>query len=146
MQREVEPFAAAWQRANRDRPRRAGPLWVALGDSLSQGIGASAFDRGWVGQLRDRMRADGRGMRLVNLSVSGARTRDVLDTQVPALARLSAEVAEPDLVTLMIGSNDLMTPARPRPVARAHGPHPAPVAAGRRRDDAAESDTGRRRR
>ena len=32
-----------------------GPLWVAVGDSMSQGIGASAPDRGWVGQLAEHL-------------------------------------------------------------------------------------------
>ena len=65
VQGDVEPFAAAWARANAaalaDRGDR--PLWVALGDSLTQGIGAGAYDRGWVGQLRDRLTADGRELR-----------------------------------------------------------------------------------
>jgi hypothetical protein len=109
VQRDVAPFAEAWARANNAALRGSGPLWVALGDSLSQGIGASAYDRGWVGQLRERLRADGRALRVVNLAVSGARTQDVLDAQLPALAELAARVAMPELVTLMIGSNDLIS-------------------------------------
>src|SRR5689334_8147740 len=109
VQRDVAPFAEAWSRANTAALQGSGPLWVALGDSLSQGIGASRYDRGWVGQLHARLRADGAALRLVNLAVSGARTQDVLDTQVPALADLAARVAVPALVTLMIGSNDLIS-------------------------------------
>ena len=109
VQRDVAPFAEAWARANTAALRASGPLWVALGDSLSQGIGASAYDRGWVGQLRERLEADGRPLRVVNLAVSGARTQDVLDLQLPALAELAADVAMPELVTLMIGSNDLIS-------------------------------------
>ncbi len=37
---QVEPFARAWQAANSDALLQDGPLWVALGDSMSQGIGA----------------------------------------------------------------------------------------------------------
>ena len=105
VQAQVEPYAAAWQRDNLaalsvdDRP-----LWVALGDSLTLGIGAPAHDRGWVGRLRTRL-----GYRVVNLGVSGATTGDVLDRQVPVLDEL-----EPDLVTLMIGSNDLLRAANRR--------------------------------
>jgi hypothetical protein len=151
VQRDVEPFAAAWGRANQAALEQSGPLWVALGDSLSQGIGASAFDRGWVGQVHERLQAAQtaeRDLRVINLSVSGARTLDVLDTQLPALARLSADVAEPALVTLMIGSNDLMTLGitlgNRDPPARADGSDPAAAAAGCGRDDAAQSDSGRR--
>jgi lysophospholipase L1-like esterase len=113
VQADVEPFAAQWRTANlaaleSTGPLSGEPLWIALGDSLSQGIGASAFDRGWVGQLHTRFAEHGTPMRLVNLSVSGARTADVLDMQIPALSELAERDAWPDLVTLMIGSNDLM--------------------------------------
>lgn len=109
VQAEVLPFAQAWQRDNVAALGQHGPLWVALGDSLTLGVGASRHDRGWVGQLRARLAAAGRPYRVVNLGVSGATTRDVLDRQVPVLATL-----QPDLVTLMIGSNDLMRPANRR--------------------------------
>lgn len=108
VQRDVVPWAQAWQRANLAAMNGDGPLWVALGDSLTQGIGASAYDRGWVGQLRDHLAGEGRAFRVVNLAVSGARTQDVLDVQVPALDRLRRVAPQPALVTLMIGSNDLV--------------------------------------
>jgi lysophospholipase L1-like esterase len=41
-------------------------------------------------------------VRAVNLSVSGARLRETLQTQVPKLARL-----EPDVITVSIGANDI---------------------------------------
>ncbi len=109
VQDDVAPFAAAWAAENAaalaDRGAGARPLWVALGDSLTQGIGAGDYDRGWVGQLRDRLAAAGREHAVVNLGVSGAKTVDVLERQLPVLDTLDA-----DLVTLMIGSNDLMRP------------------------------------
>lgn len=103
VQDQVVPYAQAWQRHNREALAAQGPLWVALGDSLTVGIGAGAHDRGWVGQLATRMP----GWRVVNLAVSGGRVRDVLDQQLPALAALGQE---PDLVTLLIGNNDLVSP------------------------------------
>jgi lysophospholipase L1-like esterase len=109
VQEQVGPYAAAWAASNRAALATGGPLWAALGDSLSQGIGAPAYDLGWVGQLHSRLAAAGRPYRLINLSVSGARTEDVLDRQLPALARLAAREALPDLITLMIGSNDLIS-------------------------------------
>lgn len=103
VQEQVIPYAAAWRRHNDDALAATGPLWVALGDSMTQGIGASAYDRGWVGQIVGRMP----GRRVVNLAVTGGRVRDVLDRQLPALDSLGTA---PDLVTLLIGSNDLINP------------------------------------
>ncbi len=74
---------------------------------MSQGLGASSYDHGWVGQAAQLLRARGRNYRIVNLSVSGARLEDVIRTQLPALERLGLR---PQLVTVMIGSNDLIAP------------------------------------
>jgi lysophospholipase L1-like esterase len=104
VQQQVGPFAEAWQRLNEQALRATGPLWVALGDSMTFGLGASAPERGWVGQLADRLAADGHPYRLVNLAFSGARVEDVLERQLPALRSLGEQ---PSLVTVLIGSNDL---------------------------------------
>ncbi|MTD16929.1 SGNH/GDSL hydrolase family protein [Nakamurella sp. YIM 132087] len=105
VQEQVTPYARAWRRDNLGALTARGPLWVALGDSMSQGIGATAHDRGWVGQLHDLLRADRPDLRLVNLSQSGARLQDVLDDQLPALR----ELPSPVLTTLLIGSNDMVS-------------------------------------
>lgn len=111
VQDQVAPYAAWWEQQNREALAVAGPLWVVLGDSMSQGIGASAPDRGWVGALRDQL-----PHRVVNLSVSGGLIRDVIDRQLPALRSLDVV---PDLVTVMIGSNDLFN-RRQRHLVEAH--------------------------
>lgn len=103
VQAQVEPYARAWEERNREALASTGPIWVALGDSMAQGIGASAPERGWVGQLA----RDLPDHRLVSLSLSGGTVEDVLDLQLPAMDALP-EV--PDLVTCLIGSNDLMNP------------------------------------
>ena len=102
VQRQIEPYARAWERHNRAAAAAEGPLWVALGDSMAQGVGASAYDRGWVGQLA----ASVPDYRLVNLSVYGGRVTDVVERQIPAMLSLGVE---PDLVTVVIGSNDLIS-------------------------------------
>ena len=107
VQDQVRPYAQSWQEANRQALAGSGPLWIALGDSMTQGIGASAFDRGWVGQLQRRFADEGDPIRVVNLSMSGARVRDVLDLQLPELRRLVATGERPVLVTVLIGSNDI---------------------------------------
>ena len=104
VRRQIGPYADAWHRANEIALEQDGPLWLVLGDSTAQGIGASAFDRGWVGQLRELMRPEPDGWRLVNLSQSGGRVRDVLHVQLPLARRLGLE---PELVTVAIGANDI---------------------------------------
>ena len=101
VQAQVEPYARAWEEHNRAAVQADGPLWVVLGDSMAQGIGASSYDRGWPGQLAERLPEH----RLVNLSVSGGRLTDLLDRQIPAMEALG----EPDLVTVVVGSNDLIS-------------------------------------
>ena len=87
------------------RGETGGLLYVALGDSAAQGIGASDPQHGYVSLLADRIRqATGRPVQVVNLSKSGARISDVLDTQLPALAALGRT---PDVVTVAIGGNDV---------------------------------------
>lgn len=104
------PYAAAWRRANAAALGADGPLWVAVGDSMSQGIGATAPERGWVGQLAEHLAAAGTPHRVVNLSVTGARVQDALDHELPALRELVAMGQVPDLVTVVIGSNDVVSP------------------------------------
>ena len=103
---QVARYAAEWDSANGAALAGAGPLWVVLGDSTAQGIGAPSWEEGYVGQLR-RALEDGseRPWRVVNLSRSGARTDDVLDRQLPALEALATP---PDLVTCAIGANDIV--------------------------------------
>ena len=117
VQAQTEPYAAAWARSNQAALPATGPLWVALGDSMTQGIGASTFDRGWVGQLSTRLRGAGWTHRLLNLSVTGARVDDLLDTQLPALEAAVRSARPAALVTVVIGSNDVVSPRYRRGLA-----------------------------
>ncbi|MFN3220223.1 MAG: SGNH/GDSL hydrolase family protein [Acidimicrobiales bacterium] len=102
----VEPFAAEWDRRNAAALTVDGPLWVALGDSVTQGIGAGDVDASYpaivVRYLRE---TTGEPWRLINLSMSGARFADVVDPQLTVLRDAGLE---PDLVTALVGSNDLI--------------------------------------
>jgi lysophospholipase L1-like esterase len=101
----VEPFRAEWETSNVAALAASGPLWLALGDSTAQGIGASRPDLGYVGQLRALLEArDGAPWRVVNVSRTGARLRDVTTNQVGWLDRLPSP---PDLVTCAVGANDV---------------------------------------
>lgn len=78
-----------------------GPIrYLALGDSTGAGVGAS--DGGYVARLFKRIVAPRSGSALTNLCVSGATTSDVLRGQLDRGVR-----ADPQLVTLGIGINDL---------------------------------------
>ena len=103
---QVARYAGEWTRANEAATAGAGPLWVVLGDSTAQGIGAPSWDEGYVGQLR-RALDDGspHPWRVLNLSKSGARAADVINRQLPTLEALPAPA---DLVTCAIGANDIV--------------------------------------
>ena len=95
-------FASHWQLHNYRVLTESGPLWVVLGDSTAQGLGAPDPRGGYVGQaLHQLRRRSGQHWRVLNLSASGALVRDVLGNQLPQLP------VAPDLVTCGIGANDV---------------------------------------
>jgi lysophospholipase L1-like esterase len=78
-------------------------LYVAVGDSAAQGIGASRPGRSYVGMLAAHLlERTGRPVRVVNLGQSGARLREALDLELPKLRKL-----HPDVLTVSIGANDI---------------------------------------
>ena len=98
-------FARHWDEGNARALAApvAGPLWVVLGDSTAQGIGAPGPGGGYVGQsLRALRERTGQDWRVLNLSVSGALIRDVLGGQLPAAPPGAA------LVTCGVGANDVL--------------------------------------
>ena len=102
----VEPFAQWWDAHNHRALHDDGPLWVALGDSVTQGIGASEPAKSYAVTVLDQVRAQsGRSWRLINLSMSGARFSDVVDHQLEVLHRYNLR---PRVVSAVIGSNDVI--------------------------------------
>lgn len=92
---------ARWWRENGGK--KGAIVYVALGDSAAQGVGASNPGRSYVGLIARHLRnRTGQTVQVANLSVSGARLRDALSTQLPLLAALS-----PDIVTVAVGANDM---------------------------------------
>src|SRR6266542_1102021 len=95
--------------------RISGPLYIALGDSLSAGVGATGFDpkKGFVGLVHDALPPD---FALLNLGVAGFDSRELIDKG--ELQRATTEIKDrngdrnPDndvkAVTLEIGGNDLL--------------------------------------
>lgn len=88
--------------------------YVALGDSITEGFcdpiaGDGEPWLGWADRLAfildGNARLAGEQVEFANLGVRGRRVRDVVDDQVPAALAL-----KPDLVSVMVGGNDLMSP------------------------------------
>ena len=77
-------------------------LYVALGDSTVEGIGASRPDAHYVARLHQRLRTVYPRAGVVNLGLGGATSADVVDGQLERAALL-----RPQLVTLSVGPNDL---------------------------------------
>jgi lysophospholipase L1-like esterase len=102
MREDCAAFARHWQAHNDQLLALDGPLWVVLGDSTAQGLGAHSPDGGYVGQVLAELRQTGLPWRVLNLSVSGSLTRDVLGAQLPVMP------AHADLVTCGIGINDIL--------------------------------------
>jgi acyl-CoA thioesterase I len=106
MREDCQAFARHWQAHNDWVAGYDGPLWVALGDSTAQGLGAPTPEDGYVGQVLVELRQrTARPWHVLNLAVSGALTRDVLHRQLP---RLPVEGSAPALVTCGVGVNDIL--------------------------------------
>jgi len=84
--------------------RDAAVVYVALGDSTVEGVGASSPALNYVSLLHVRLRAVYPGARVVNLGVGGATSADVLLRQLDRTIE-----RRPQLVTLSIGPNDITT-------------------------------------
>ena len=109
----VEPRAEFWDNWNQENIKTNGPLWVALGDSVTQGIGSSNPSTSYAALTLSRLKnRTGKAWRLINLSMSGARLKDVTDLQLKVMRDLDLQ---PDLVTAIIGSNDIMWRRNTRP-------------------------------
>ena len=102
---QTRAFADDWAAANLDAKRATGPLWIVLGDSASQGLGATTREAGYVGVVHEMLRRRD-AWRVVNLSRSGAGLADVLARQLPELAALTDEEAAA-LVTCIVGAEDV---------------------------------------
>lgn len=96
----VGKYRTFWQ----NKIQESGELtYLALGDSAAQGIGASSPMRGYVGLIAKQLEAQtGKKVRVVNLSVTGAKMEDYLHDQAPQIKNY-----QPDIVTIEIGANDI---------------------------------------
>ncbi|MFC9327520.1 SGNH/GDSL hydrolase family protein [Kitasatospora sp. NPDC057015] len=79
--------------------------FVALGDSLTEGVGDPVPGgwRGWAALLARSLTADGAGVEFRNLARSGALSRDLTREQLPAALAL-----RPRLAAVVVGGNDTL--------------------------------------
>lgn len=97
--------------------------YVAIGDSLTEGLGdfdfeVSRFGCGWADRLAELMARSaheaGENFKFANLALRGSSMLQVLTAQLEDAIRL-----KPDVVTIMAGANDFMRSKRSHPELRA---------------------------
>lgn len=74
--------------------------FVALGDSLTEGVGVSDYKSSFP--YLTALKIPSKKVELINLARAGATSKDVLISQIP-----QAVSARPDLITILIGTNDI---------------------------------------
>ncbi|MEO0024982.1 MAG: hypothetical protein RL196_1423 [Actinomycetota bacterium] len=95
--------------------------YVAIGDSLSEGLGDFAFEWfdnregcGWTDRLATLLtiQAEARGHKFhyANFAIRGTKLRKIMTTQLDAALALN-----PDFITVMAGANDIMTKVKKLP-------------------------------
>lgn len=77
-------------------------VYVALGDSSVEGIGATSPDKSYPAILHNHLQKKHKKTEYHNLGRSGVRIKNVISEQLPRLIDLN-----PDLVTISIGVNDI---------------------------------------
>jgi acyl-CoA thioesterase I len=108
VRRVLVPVALVLMGCSASEPRRlptdrqTSLVYVALGDSTVEGVGATAPERTYVAALHARLRQRYPATRAENLGVAGATSVEVLASQVPRAVEL-----RPHLVTLSVGPNDI---------------------------------------
>ena len=95
--------------------------YVAIGDSLSEGLGDFAFEWfdnregcGWTDRLAtlltSQAAARGQVLNYANFAIRGTKLKKIMTVQLDAALALN-----PDFITVMAGANDIMTKAKKLP-------------------------------
>lgn len=83
--------------------------YVAIGDSTTEGVGddlPGGALGGWADRFAVALAGRNPDLLYANLAIRGRRTAQILDEQVPAALAL-----QPDLISAVVGVNDLVAPA-----------------------------------
>ena len=107
-----EPHAAFWDEWNAEAAEADGPLWVAIGDSSTQGIGAPDPLDSWVPKVLELLQEETSDpWRVINLSITGGQYSDIIQYELPRLAELEDAGQPLALCTMIAGANNLLAPA-----------------------------------
>lgn len=82
-------------------------VYVAMGDSTVEGVGASSSDRTFPAVVRDFIKSEYENISFYNLGKRGALVKDLLKYQIDETITL-----RPDLISVSIGANNVMRGGR----------------------------------
>ncbi len=106
LKRSLATYSQYWREQAAQTPAENSLLYMALGDSTAQGIGASKPQKGYVGLIRKNLEVKaGVPVHVINLSTSGAKIQDLIDNQLPKLQQMN--LPNGTVVTVSVGANDL---------------------------------------
>ena len=101
---ESQPTAAAVEPNNKQTANAKPYLIVALGDSLTKGVGDKE-GKGYVGYLKDKLETDKQKVAVQNLGISGLESGELVKSVQNS--GIQALIKEARLITISIGGNDL---------------------------------------
>lgn len=105
---QLARYQKYWSKTNLKPINPKDFVYVALGDSAAQGVGASEPDKGYVGLIaKELQQGKEKEVKVINLSKSGAKIADVLKIQLPLYQKLG--LTNQHLVTIEIGANDIIS-------------------------------------
>ncbi|MEX2014356.1 MAG: GDSL-type esterase/lipase family protein [Candidatus Saccharimonadales bacterium] len=105
---QLARYQKYWNNSNLKPVTQKDFVYIALGDSAAQGIGASTPLKGYVGLIAEELQKDQRkNVKVINLSKSGAKIADVLQTQLPLYEEFG--LRNKHLITIEIGANDIIS-------------------------------------
>lgn len=104
---QLSRYQKYWTHKNTADKTPGAVEYIALGDSTAQGIGATNPENGYVGVIsRELAQRKNKPVHTINLSKSGAKVDDVLQTQLPKLKELSP--SKDTIITIEIGANNMI--------------------------------------
>lgn len=84
-------------------------VYVAIGDSAAEGVGASTHERSYTGILHTSIKRYRKNVVYYNLGKHGAPIEDVMTRQLEKAIEL-----QPDIITISVGANDLRVRTSPK--------------------------------
>ncbi len=95
-------------RGERILPQAGRRLYVALGDSFTEGVGDVSRKRpngvrGWADRVAEKLAKDSPGWEYANLAIRSKRLRHIIDEQLQPALEL-----RPTLISLYAGGNDIL--------------------------------------